>query len=88
MTTLQEFGLVIASTFKVGNDNGGNVEILRQAFTNMPEGKAIDTVLLDAEYYTDDVMAYLTAPGVQWTIAADKDAAVRQAIQALPKGHS
>ena len=85
VATLKELGLVIASTFKEGNDNGGKVDILTQAFTNMPAGKAIDTVLLDAEYYTDDVMDHLTAQGVRWAIAADKDVAVREAIQAIPE---
>jgi len=85
VATLQELGLVIAYDFKAGNDTGGKVAILHQAFTNLPPGNKIDTVLLDAEYYTDDVMAYLQGQGVRWAIAADKDAAVRQAIQALPE---
>lgn len=41
VATLQELGLVIASTFKDGNDTGGKVEILRQACQNMPGGKAL-----------------------------------------------
>lgn len=84
VATLKERGLVLAYNFKAGNDNGGKVDILRQAFQNLPAGKRIDTVLLDAEYYTDDVMTFLSAQGVRWVIAADKDAAVQQAIQALP----
>lgn len=75
VATLKELRLVIASTFKAGNDTGGEVDILRQAFQTMPRGKAITTVLLDAEYYTDAVMAYLTAQRVRWAIAADKDTA-------------
>lgn len=85
MATLKERGLAIAYDFRAGNDTGGKVAILQHAFTNMPEGKAIDTVLLDAEYYTDDVMALLNSQGVHWAIGADKDAAVRQAIQSLPE---
>lgn len=51
----------------------------------MPSGKAITTVLLDAAYDTDDVMAYLTAPRVRWALAADKDAAVLTLIRSLPE---
>lgn len=85
VATLKELGLVLAYNFKAGNDNGGKVDILRQAFQTMPRGKAITTVLLDAEYHTDGVMAYLSAQGVRWAIAADKDAAVQQAIHAIPE---
>lgn len=86
VATLKERGLVIASTFKAGNDNGGKVDILRQAFQNMPRGKAIATVLLDAEYYKDDVMAYLTAQRVRWAIAADKDAPRGTRAESVPPG--
>ncbi|MDE2322984.1 MAG: transposase, partial [candidate division NC10 bacterium] len=85
LATLQELGLVIAYEFKEGNDNGGRVEILRQAFQNLPSGKRIETVLVDAEYYTDDVMTYLTGQGVRWAMGADKGAAVKAAITVLPE---
>lgn len=83
VATLQELGLVLAYDFKAGNDTSGKVEILKQSFANLPTGKRIGTVLLDAEYYTDDVMRYLNAQGVRWAIAADQDAAVQQAIHAI-----
>lgn len=85
IATLKELGLAIAYEFKAGTETGGKVEILRQAFQNLPSNKTIETVLLDAEYYTDDVMEHLTGQGVTWAIGADKDAAVKAAIAVLPE---
>jgi hypothetical protein len=45
VATLKEMGWVIAYEPKEGNDNGGTVEILRKAFSKMPEGKRIEEVL-------------------------------------------
>jgi hypothetical protein len=78
--------LVIAYEFKEGNDNGGKLKIIKQAFDNMPEGKEIVKVLLDSEYYTNEVIEYLTDKGVSWAIAADKDSAVLEAIRGIPEG--
>lgn len=54
----------------------------------MPEGKEIEKVLLDSEYYTNEVMEYLhekrVEKGVEWIIAVDKDSAVKATIQAIP----
>ena len=85
MATLKELGLVIAYEFKEGNDNGGKLKIIKQAFDNMPEGKEIVRVLLDSEYYTNEVIEYLTDKGVSWAIAADKDRAVKGAIRGIPE---
>ncbi|MFN3466768.1 MAG: hypothetical protein ACK4WF_03595 [Candidatus Brocadiales bacterium] len=62
------------------------VEILRESFGNMPAGKKIERVLLDAEYYSQEVMEYLNQQGVSWAIGADKDPSVREAIKAIPEG--
>jgi hypothetical protein len=62
---LKEIGLVIAYEFKEGNDNGGRAEILKKAFSKMPEGKRIEEVLLDAEYYSHEVIEYLEERGVR-----------------------
>lgn len=83
VATLKEIGLVIAYEFKEGNDNGGRVEILRKAFSNMPEGKKIEEVLLDAEYYTSEVIDYLEERKVRWAIGVDKDVSVIEAIKIL-----
>ena len=83
IATLKEISLAIAYAFKEGNDNGGRVEILKQAFSKMPRGKRIEEVLLDAEYYTNEVMEYLEERRVRWAIAVDKDVAVVELIKAI-----
>lgn len=83
VATLKENGLVIAYSFKEGNDNGGRVEIIKRAFENMPTGRKIKEVLLDSEYYTNEVIDYLMEKKVRWAIAADKDEAVIKAIEAI-----
>jgi len=83
VATLKEIGLVVAYEFKEGNDNGGRVDILKKAFGKMSDGKKIEEVLLDAEYYTNEVIEYLETKGVRWAIAADKDASVQEAITTI-----
>jgi len=85
IAVLKELDIVIAYQFKEGNDNGGRLEIIRKAFEMMPEGKKITKVLLDSEYYTNEVMEYLSEKGVLWAIAVDKDSAVKAAIEAIPQ---
>lgn len=83
IATLKENGLAVAYRFKEGNDNGGRLEIIKRAISNMTGGKKIEEVLLDSEYYTNEVIDYLTSIGVRWAIAADKDEAVIRAIEAI-----
>lgn len=85
IATLKEIGLAIAYEFKEGNDNGGRVDILKKSFSKMPEGKKLEEVLLDAEYYSNEVMNYLTDKEVKWAIAVDKDRCVMEAIRAIPE---
>jgi hypothetical protein len=80
VATLKENGLVISYEFKEGNDTGGKLGILEKAFGKMPKGKRIKEVLLDAEYYTNDVINYLDAREVRWAICVDKDLSVMEAI--------
>jgi hypothetical protein len=83
VATLKEIGLAIAYEFKEGNDNGGRVQILKKVFSKMPEGKKIEEVLLDAEYYTEEVIDYLEGREVRWAIAVDKDCSVMEAITTI-----
>jgi TusA-related sulfurtransferase len=53
------------------------VDILKKAFSKMPEGKVIEEVLLDSEYYTKEVIEYMEKKRVRWAIAVDKDASVQ-----------
>ncbi|MBI4947663.1 MAG: IS1380 family transposase [Bacteroidetes bacterium] len=84
IAVLKELDIGKAYQFKQGSDNGGRLDIIKKAFDMMPEGKRIEKVLLDSEYYTNEVMEYLTEKGVIWAIAADKDRAVKTEIEAIP----
>jgi hypothetical protein len=86
VATLRENGLVIAYEFKEGNDNGGKLWILKKAFAKMPHGKRIEEVLLDAEYYSNEVIEYLEGEGVRWAIGVDKDVSVMEAIRGIAEG--
>jgi len=81
VATIKELGLSIAYEFKEGNDMSGRVDIIEKAFGVMPSGKTIGRVLLDSEYYSNEVMEYLHTTGVKWIIAADKDKAVMENIK-------
>lgn len=85
VATIKEIGLTMAYEFKEGNDNGGRADILKKAFRKMPSDKKIGDVLLDSEYYTNDVMDYLNTTGARWFIAVDKDQAVINSIRAMPE---
>ena len=85
VATLKENGLAILYEFRQGNDSGGKLRILEKAFGKMPRGKRIEEVLLDSEYYTNDVIDYLETKGVRWAICVDKDSSVMGAIGAIPE---
>jgi len=84
VATLKELGVCLAHEFKAGNDNSGKLQVIRRAFKRMPKGKKITRVLLDAEYYSNEVMEYLDARPVEWAVGADKDEAVMAAIEVIP----
>lgn len=86
VATLKEPGFVVAYEFKEGNDMGGRLDIIRKAFDKMPTGKKIGEVLLDSEYYSDEVMDYLDQTGVNWVIGADKYRSTIDAIKRIPEG--
>jgi hypothetical protein len=86
VATLKENGLAISYEFRQGNDSGGKLRILNKAFGKMPEGKRIEEVLLDAEYYTNDVIDYLERKGVRWAICVNKDCSVMEAIGGISGG--
>lgn len=86
VATLKENGVVLAYEFREGNENGNGVEILKKAFKKMGRvgaGKKIEEVLLDAEYYSHDVMEYLDGERVRWAIVVDQDEAVKQLIKGI-----
>jgi hypothetical protein len=86
VASLKENGLVLAYGFREGNENGNGVEILKKAFEKMRrmgEGRKIEEVLLDAEYYSHEVMDYLDEEEVRWAIVVDQDEAVKQLIKGI-----
>jgi hypothetical protein len=86
VASLKENGMVLAYEFRGGNENGHGEEILKKAFEKMRrmgEGKKIEEVLLDAEYYSHEVMEYLDEEKVRWGIVVDQDEAVKQLIQGI-----
>ncbi|MGR3310723.1 MAG: transposase [Candidatus Brocadiales bacterium] len=86
IATLKETGTVIAYEFKKGNDNGGRAAIVKKAFSKMTKtGKEIREVLLDSEYYTNEVIDYLTEKGIKWAIGVDKDRGVMETIKSIPE---
>ena len=89
VASLKENGLVVAYEFREGNENGNGVEILRKAFEKMRrlgKGKKIEEVLLDAEYYSHEVMDYLDEEKVRWAIVMDQDEAVKKLIKGIREG--
>lgn len=85
VATLKELGVCVAHEFRAGNDNSAKLRVIRRAFKRMPKGKRIARVLLDAEYYSNEVMEYLDARPLQWAIGVDKDESVMAAIEAIPQ---
>jgi hypothetical protein len=86
VASLRENGLALAYEFREGNENGNGVEILKKAFEKMRrmgKGKKIEEVLLDAEYYSHDVMEYLDEEKVRWAIVVDQDEAVKTLIKGI-----
>jgi hypothetical protein len=81
VATIKELGIAIAYEFKEGNDMGGRVDIIKKAFGVLPSGKTIGKVLLDSEYYSNEVMDYLHTTQAKWIIAGDKDRAVMRSIK-------
>lgn len=86
VASLKENGLALAYEFREGNVNGDGVKILKKAFGKMRrvgDGKKIEEVILDAEYYSHEVMDYLDEQEVRWAIVVDQDEAVKKLIKGI-----
>jgi hypothetical protein len=86
VASLKENGLVIAYEFREGNAIGDGVKALKKAFRKMQrigKGKRIEEVVLDAEYYSHEVMDYLEEEKVRWAIVVDQDEAVKRLIKGI-----
>lgn len=85
VAVLKELDLVIAYQFKEGNDTGGRLKIVEKAFNKLPRNKRIKEVLLDSEYYTNEILEYLEQKNVSFAIAVDKDSAVVNTVNRIPE---
>ncbi|MCX7794735.1 MAG: hypothetical protein N2257_10105, partial [Thermodesulfovibrionales bacterium] len=82
MTAFKELKLIVHHRFRDGNAVGDVIEAIKRPYKVLPKGKRIKHVCLDSEYYRADVMEELRREGTTFSIAVDKDAAVKEAIKA------
>lgn len=83
ITAFKELTLIIHHEFRGGNVVGNVMEAIKRPYEVLPEGKRIRHASLDSEYYRADVMEYLRSKGTTFTIAVDKDIAVKEAIKRI-----
>jgi len=83
ITTFKEIPIIIYHEFRHGNVHGGLLKAIEAAFKKLPRGKRIKFVVLDSEYYTAEIINYLSEQNVTFIIAADKDSAVIEAIRGI-----
>ncbi len=79
---LAEVPVFIADEFREGNvpPQAGAVEFLRKCQANMPEGKKIARLRSDSAWYQAEIINICNEEGIIFTITADMDSAVKDAI--------
>jgi len=88
---LSESGIVLDDEFRDGNVHPGSgaLESLKRCDRKMPKGKRIAYYRADSASYQSEVMNYCFGDKIRqkslFTITADKDAAVKKAIKAIPE---
>ena len=84
---IAETGLVIGHEFREGNaaPAAGNLEFLQACERNMPKGKKITAMRADSAAYQAAIFNYCEETGKVFAIGADRDAAVKAAIAAIPE---
>ncbi len=83
LTAFKELPVIVYHRFRDGNAMGGTVEAIEAAYRVLPKGKRIRHASLDSEFYNADVINFLMKKGTTFTIAVDKDHAVKEAIKGL-----
>ena len=83
IAVLNNLPMVIFHEFRNGNKTGATLEVLEEIFKFMPEGKRITHVSIDSEFYSADVIDFLTRMGVTFTISADKTASMKETIKSI-----
>ncbi|MGQ9570835.1 MAG: transposase [Thermodesulfovibrionales bacterium] len=75
--------MIVHKKFRDGNAMGGAVEAIKAAYRMLPEGTKIRHASLDSEFYTADVINLLMDNCTTFTIAVDKDYAVKELIRGI-----
>ena len=83
IATLNEIPIILFHEFKDGNVSGADVKVLEDIFNLMPKNKRIKHVSIDSEFYSSDVIDFLTRMGVTFTISADKTASMKETIKRI-----
>lgn len=83
ITVFKEMPLIVYHFFREGNAVGDVMEAIMNPYEILPRGKRIKHASLDSEYYRADVMRYLRSKGTTFTIAVDKDIAVKELIKRI-----
>lgn len=85
---LFELGLIVADEFRDGNvpAQAGAVEFLELCQRTMPKGKRIGYYRADSASYQASVVNRCFADHVLFTITADQDSAVKEAIKSIEVG--
>lgn len=85
---LAELGLVLRERFREGNvpAGAGARAFLEHCHIGMPAGQRIAYLRSDSAFYQAEVLEWRWGHGVRFTVTADQDAAVRQALLAIPEG--
>ena len=80
-----ELGLILQDEFREGNIPAGAdaVKFLKTCFEAMPEGKRIEYFRSDSAYYQAGVINLCFEHQVLFSITADKDKAVKEAIASI-----
>jgi Transposase DDE domain group 1 len=80
-------GICVGHEFREGNASPGSgiLAFARKCEAALPEGKGI-YFRSDSAAYQAEVIDYYSQPGRTFSITADQDAAVKQAIKNLPEG--
>lgn len=80
---LNEVPVILFHDFRNGNVHGADLEVLKEIFNLMPNNKKIKHVSIDSEYYSSDVIKYLSSKNVTFTISADKTHSMKETIKRI-----
>jgi len=83
VATFFELPIIIYHEFCDGGKMGGVAVVLKNIFNLMPKGKRIKHVSLDSEFYTNEVIEFLTEKNVAFSISADKIKSLKDTIKSI-----